>query len=73
MCDQNLRQIGGALHGYHSGWDSFPYGAVSSTTLPVGKRLSWLVSLLDFIEGNAPNIPDKTRAWDESGSFHSRP
>jgi len=65
LCRNHLKQIGMALDMYTSVHGSFPYGTVPSASLPVGRRLSWLVTLLDFIEGNAPNIRDKTRAWDD--------
>src|SRR4051794_39186789 len=56
MCRDHLKQIAMALHNYASVHGSFPYGAAPGTALPVGKRLSWLVPLLDFLEGNGPNM-----------------
>lgn len=65
QCRNNLRQIGLALGMYASVHGPFPYGAVPSAALSAGRRLSWLVTLLDFLEGNAPNIRDKTLTWDD--------
>jgi prepilin-type processing-associated H-X9-DG protein len=65
MCRDHLKQIGVALDNYVSVHGCFPYGAVPSAAIPVGRRLGWHATLLDFIEGNGPNIPDKARAWDD--------
>jgi prepilin-type processing-associated H-X9-DG protein len=51
QCTNNLKQIGLAMHNYHSQHNSFPAQAISS---PDGKPLlSWRVAILPFIEQEA--------------------
>jgi prepilin-type N-terminal cleavage/methylation domain-containing protein/prepilin-type processing-associated H-X9-DG protein len=57
-CQNNLKQLGIALHNYHSAFDSFPYGGKSygwcaGTTDPVAYNANGLVLLLPYIEQTA--------------------
>ena len=52
-CGNNLKQIGLALHNYHSALKTFPIGARSSgviTGSPTGYGQSWWVSILPYVE-----------------------
>ena len=56
-CQNNLKQIGLALHGYHTALGSFPCGAAigeltnySGNGTPTGTREGWRVYLLPYIE-----------------------
>ena len=46
----NMKQIGIALHNYHDTFGSLPSGTIENEDLEPEKRLSWLVSILPFIE-----------------------
>ncbi|HLA83523.1 MAG TPA: DUF1559 domain-containing protein [Thermoguttaceae bacterium] len=45
QCSNNLKQLALALHNYHDGFNSLPYGATSSNDL------GWRVFILPYIEG----------------------
>jgi prepilin-type N-terminal cleavage/methylation domain-containing protein len=52
-CGNNMKQIGLALHNYHSAMRTFPIGARSSgvlTTAATGYGQSWWVGILPYIE-----------------------
>jgi prepilin-type N-terminal cleavage/methylation domain-containing protein/prepilin-type processing-associated H-X9-DG protein len=49
-CQNNLKQIGLALHNYHSVYDSFPPGLTTSTAPPNSYYMSWMTRLLPYIE-----------------------
>lgn len=57
-CASNLKQIGMALHDYHSGWGSFPPGTVGDRTLPPDRRLGWPVLLFQFFTQGLQLIED---------------
>jgi hypothetical protein len=46
----NLKQIGLALHNYHDTYGHFPSGTIPNKKLKYTERLSWLVSILPFID-----------------------
>lgn len=46
----NLKQIGLALHNYYDGRNSFPPGTHPNPKLKPEERLSWMISLLPYIE-----------------------
>ncbi len=46
----NLKQIVLALHNYHETFNGFPAGTVENKDLGVEERLSWMVSILPFME-----------------------
>jgi hypothetical protein len=60
----NLKQIGLALHNYHNVFNHFPEGTIPNDQLAPDKRLSWLVNVLPYLE-QAPlyNAIDKTAGW----------
>ena len=62
----NLKQIAIALHNYHEVYGSFPAGTVPNEKLKVEERLSWIVSILPFID-QAPlfDVIDMEESWDE--------
>ena len=47
-CRNNLRQIGLALHNYHSAYQSFPYGAVHNGQ--TGPAWGWATLILPYLE-----------------------
>ncbi len=63
QCTNNLKQIGLALHNYHSATNGFPAAAITSKD---GKPLlSWRVAILPFIEQqNLYNEFHLDEAWD---------
>jgi type II secretory pathway pseudopilin PulG len=67
----NLKQIGLALHNYHDTQGHFPEGTVPNDDLEPDERLSWLVSILPFID-QAPlhNVIDQESGWKAEG--HAR-
>ena len=50
ICASNLRQIGIALHHYHSDYDRFPPGYTSNRPQEPFPRMSWLALILPYIE-----------------------
>ena len=60
----NLKQIGLALHNHHEVYNSFPAATIENKDLKPEERLSWLVSLLPFIE-QAPlfDVIDREQGW----------
>ena len=61
----NLKQIGIALHNYHDVYNSFPRGTVDNAALEPEERLSWMYSILPYIE-QAPLYQQMTpqQTWD---------
>ena len=68
-CVNNLKQIALALHNYHSSHGSFPPGTVGDRTLPPDRRLSWTVTLFDFLTQGLQLIIDLMRAWDSPANL----
>jgi hypothetical protein len=61
----NLKQIGLGLHSYHDTYKYLPTATVPNTALPVHRRLSWLTSILPFVEqGPLANQMHHDCAWD---------
>ncbi len=46
----NIKQIMLAMHNYHDTFNKFPQGTVPNDDLEIEERLSWLVSILPFLE-----------------------
>lgn len=66
----NLKQIGLALHNFHSAFDQFPQGTLPSKKLKPEQRQSWLVPLLPYLDQqavyNEMNVnPRESAAWDD--------
>jgi prepilin-type N-terminal cleavage/methylation domain-containing protein len=49
-CQNNLKMLGVALHGYRDTRKHFPPGTMAHETLPPEERLSWQVSILPHME-----------------------
>lgn len=67
----NLTQIGLALHNYHDVHRHLPQGTVPNDALEPDERLSWLVSILPFVDQAAlHNAIDQESGW--KGEGHAR-
>jgi hypothetical protein len=65
-CKHNLKQLGNAIHGYHSVADHYPVGTIQGTDLPPDKRLSWYVEIYPaFMMGGVKLHVDWRKAWDD--------
>ncbi|MBY0461527.1 MAG: DUF1559 domain-containing protein [Gemmataceae bacterium] len=65
-CQNNLKQVGLALHNHHDTFGHFPPGAVPHPELPADERLSWQFTLLPFLEEQkAHDYFDPDSAWDD--------
>src|SRR4051812_39991217 len=49
-CQFNVRYIALGLAQYSTAYNAFPTGTIANDQLPPENRLSWLVTLWDFIE-----------------------
>jgi prepilin-type processing-associated H-X9-DG protein len=64
-CRNNLRQVGLALHNYRDTENTFPPAAMPNPSLPPGRRLSWLVAIVPYVEANyLYSKMDKDKGWD---------
>lgn len=65
-CENNLRQIGIALHNYASTYkDHLPPGTVPNSGLPPDRRLSWMTLIWPtYMEGGIATKFVKNQAWD---------
>jgi hypothetical protein len=64
QCQNNLKQLGIALHDYTSAnSSSFPAATIRVEGLPLERRLSWFVSILPYMDQVGLGI-DRTKAWD---------
>lgn len=62
-CQNNLKQLGLAIHNYHGAYSAFPSSVrpAGVTTLP---RISWTIGTLPYIEqDNVRNRYDTTTTW----------
>ena len=61
----NLKQIGLALHNYHDTFRFFPSGTIENEDLKADERLSWIVSILPFIEqASLYDVIDQKEGWE---------
>ncbi|MBX3445062.1 MAG: DUF1559 domain-containing protein [Planctomyces sp.] len=70
--NNNLKQIGLALHNYHDTFGFFPAGTVANADLEPEERLSWMYSILPYLD-QAPlfnNIRSK-ESWDSAANTPS--
>jgi hypothetical protein len=53
-CNGQFCLLGVALHNYASsdGAESFPFGSIPNPALPPEKRLSWMVSIVPYVDAN---------------------
>jgi prepilin-type processing-associated H-X9-DG protein len=57
QCQNNLRQIGIALHNYHAAFRKFPPGGLEvRPQWPAGKQLAWSAFLLPYMEQSAAYV-----------------
>ena len=57
QCQNNLRQIGLALHNYHAAFRKFPPGGIEvRPQVPDGKQLAWSAFVLPFLEQSAAYV-----------------
>ncbi len=65
QCTNHLRSLAMGIENYHESSSSFPTAAEESPDLPPEKRLSWIVSIIPFIEANQIyNKMDHKKSWD---------
>ncbi len=50
QCVNNLKQLGLALHNYHTAYNQFPPAAIGPHNVPRERQFSWMVALLPFVE-----------------------
>lgn len=62
----NIKQMMLALHNYHDVFNAFPAGTVPNAALKPEERLSWLASILPFVD-QAPlyNALDQKAGWNK--------
>jgi len=64
QCANNLKQIGVAVQNYHDVYECFPRGTHVHGKLPPEERLSWMATLLPFIEqDNVFKAIDMEEGW----------
>jgi len=62
----NLKQMGLAMHNFHSVWNELPRGTVPNEKLKPTERLAWTYSVLPFVENAALyETMNKDLAWDK--------
>jgi prepilin-type processing-associated H-X9-DG protein len=65
QCTNNLKQIALAVHNYQDTYGAVPSADLPNLALPPEKRLSWLVSIVPFVEaGNLYSKMDREKGWD---------
>lgn len=65
-CQNNLKQIGLALHGYHDTKKHFP-GNTRPVSTANSARMRWLTKALPYLEqGNTAKLYDATTNWDSA-------
>lgn len=65
----NLKQIAIALHNYHDVYRSFPSGTIEESADEVKDRLSWMVSILPFVDQAALyDQIDRKQGWDSDAN-----
>ena len=62
----NLKQLGLAMHNYADVYNHFPQGTIPNEKLKPEERLSWIVSVLPFIEqNNLYDVIDQDKGWED--------
>lgn len=65
----NLKQIGLAMHNYHDTFGHFPAGDIPNDNLAEDERLSWIVSILPYLEQAALyNQIDAKSTWNSNSN-----
>ena len=52
-CTNNLKQLGVALHNYHSAYSSFPPGSISIGAIGTKHYTTWTIAILPYMEEQA--------------------
>src|SRR5947199_14416 len=66
-CQNNLKQIGIAMHAYHDSYGTFPSGHVETTA---GYYMGWAVAILPFIQQTALyQLYDNTKLTDDPATI----
>ena len=52
QCTNNLKQIGLAMHNFHSTYNRFPPGYIWASATLGGNETTWLTHILNFVEQN---------------------
>lgn len=68
QCQNNLKQIGLGLHNYCDTNGSFPSAAIANKDLSCGKRLSWMVDTLPYIEQIGVTI-NRKKGWQDEANI----
>jgi prepilin-type processing-associated H-X9-DG protein len=68
-CQNNLRQIGLAIHSHDSTFNRLPAGTIANPWLPPSKRLSWLAAISNFLESSViyPGLASD-KPWDDAAN-----
>ncbi|HEY7153359.1 MAG TPA: DUF1559 domain-containing protein [Gemmataceae bacterium] len=64
QCQNNLKQMGLALQNYRDSCGTFPSATVPNEDLPCGKRLSWLMEILPYMD-QIYLVIDRKKGWQD--------
>lgn len=64
QCQNNLKQVGLALYNRYDTYGKFPSATIPNENLPCGKRLSWFVDVLPFMDQIRLGI-DQKKGWQD--------
>ncbi|MFL5244032.1 MAG: DUF1559 domain-containing protein [Gemmataceae bacterium] len=85
-CQNNFRRLGQAVNLYYDDRKVYPVATLNQPTLPVEKRMSWLVAILPYMNPPGRAQPhgervhaalklyeelDKTKAWDDAANLEA--
>ncbi|HTU23188.1 MAG TPA: DUF1559 domain-containing protein [Gemmataceae bacterium] len=68
QCRNNLKQVGLALQNRYASCGTFPSATIPNEDLPCGKRLSWLVEILPYLEQIGCTI-DRKKGWQDEANI----
>jgi hypothetical protein len=68
QCQNNLKQMGIALHNRYDTYGAFPSATIPNEDLPCGQRLSWLVETLPFMDQIGVTI-DRKKGWRDEANI----
>ena len=71
-CQNNLKQLGMAIHSFKDANQHFPPGTMPNPELPPEQRLSFLLAILPWLESQSLySAVAKTEAWDSPKNVHA--